>query len=78
MYGVRKTTLYLPDDLKAAIERLAADSGSKEADLIREAIGRDLAQRRRPRPRVPLTGEALGDPTAAESVDERLTGFGQE
>ncbi len=78
MYGVRKTTLYLPDELKVTLERLATDEGRTEAELIREAIGRELERRQRPRPRVPLTAGGLGDPTAAERVDELLAGLGQE
>ncbi len=30
--------MYLPDDLKAALEQLAAETGRSEADLIREGI----------------------------------------
>src|SRR5439155_459685 len=38
VYGMQKTTVYLPDDLKAAIERTAAETGRSEADLIREGV----------------------------------------
>ena len=40
MYGMTvKTTVYLPDDLKRALEVEAAASGRSEAEIIRE-IGR--------------------------------------
>ncbi|REJ83126.1 MAG: ribbon-helix-helix protein, CopG family [Acidobacteria bacterium] len=74
---MKKTTLYLPDDLKAALERLAAERGSSEATIVREALQRLLAERQRPRPRVPLTGRGLGDASIAERTDELLAGFGQ-
>lgn len=77
MYGMRKTTLYLPDDLKASLEGLASEEGRSEADLIREGIRHVVEQRRRARPRVPLVADGLGDPTAAERVDELLEGFGK-
>ena len=39
MYGMTvKTTVYLPDDLKRALEVEAAVSGRSEAEIIREAI----------------------------------------
>jgi hypothetical protein len=71
---MRKTTVYLPDDLKFALGRVAVEKGRSEADLIREAI-RDLVRDSEPpRPRVPLFSS--GDPTLTERVDEELRGFG--
>ncbi len=32
MYGMKKTTVYLPDELKAALERAAAAQGRSEAE----------------------------------------------
>lgn len=72
---MKKTTVYLPDDLKAALERVAAQQGRSEADLIRQAV-RDLTRDLEPpRPRLPLFHS--NDPTLAERVDEALEGFGQ-
>lgn len=77
MYGIKKTTLYLPDDLKAALERAAAERGTSEAEVVREAL-RSLVNRiERPRPRVPLTGAGLGEATIAERSEELLSGFGE-
>jgi hypothetical protein len=77
MYGMHKTTIYLPEVMKSALERAAAEDSRSEAELIREAIAEKLAGRERPRPRVPLRAEGLGDPLLAERVDELLDGFGQ-
>jgi Arc/MetJ-type ribon-helix-helix transcriptional regulator len=64
---MKKTTVYLPDELKAALEQAAAQ-GRSEADLVREAV-RELTQRLEPpRPRLPLFSS--GDPTLAQRVDE--------
>lgn len=74
MYGMVKTTVYLPDALKAALERLAAETGESEASLIRRAI-EALDRNASPvRPQVPLF--TSGDHTLAERVDEALEGFG--
>ncbi len=72
---MKKTTVYLPEDLKFALGRLATERGRSEAELIREAI-RDLVKDAEPpRPRLPLFSS--GDPTLAERVDEELAGFGE-
>ena len=76
MYGMVKTTVYLPEDLKASLERVAAEKGRSEAELIREAIRTLVGEGVPARPRVPLVAAPLGDPTAAERVDELLDGFG--
>ncbi len=76
MYGMYKTTVYLPEELKASLSRMAAEQQRSEAELIREAIEAAVSSRKRPRPKVPLTGKGLGDPTISERVDELLDGFG--
>jgi Arc/MetJ-type ribon-helix-helix transcriptional regulator len=75
MYGMRRTTVFLPEDLKAALERAAVASGRSEADLIREGVEYVASRADRPRPRVPLFDS--GDPTLAERADELLDGFGE-
>ncbi len=75
MYGMRRTTVYLPEELKAALERAAVASGRSEADLIREGVEYVASRADRPRPRVPLFDS--GDPTLAERTDELLDGFGE-
>jgi len=65
----QKTTIYLPDELKAAVEREARRRAVSEAQVIRDAIS---AAVERPRPRGGfLTGEPMAD-----RVDELLVGFG--
>ena len=75
MGGMRKTTVYLPDELKAELGRAAARSGRSEAELIREGIRLVSIQSPKPTPRVPLFRS--GTPDLAERVDEYLAGFGE-
>ncbi len=75
MYGMRRTTVYLPDELKAALERAAAASGRSEAELIREGVEHVAGLAERPPPRLPLFDS--GDPSLAERADELLDGFGE-
>ena len=72
---MRKTTVYLPEELKAALGRIAAERGESEAELVREAVREPVRNSGRPRPRLPLFSS--GDPTLAERFDEELTGFGE-
>jgi plasmid stability protein len=76
MYGMKRTTIYLPDELKAALERTAAAEGKSEAEIVRSALAVATADQAHPRPRLPLFDS--GDPTLAERVDEELAaGFGE-
>jgi len=76
IYGMKKTTVYLPDDLKAALVRAAAAEGCSEAEMIRSAVQEKVSAVTPPRPRVPLWPEGFGDATIAERVDDLLDGFG--
>jgi len=77
MYGMVKTTVYLPQDLKRSLERRAAEEGLSEAELIRRALDREVGDSTPPQPRIPLVAQGLGDPTLSERVDELLRGFGE-
>ncbi|MEI6623055.1 MAG: CopG family transcriptional regulator [Actinomycetes bacterium] len=72
---MNKTTVYLPDELKQALSRIAAESGRSEAEVIRDAIGRVVSSSQRPRPKGALF--ASGDPALSESLDQALAGFGE-
>jgi len=73
---MRKTTVYLPDELKRRLEAAAREQGRAEADLIRDAIA-DAVGSAAPRPRIPLVATGLGNPRVAADADELLDGFGQ-
>ena len=77
-YGImKKTTLYLPDELKERIENVARDEQRSEADVIRDAIADAIEARQKPEPRIPLPGLRLGDPTIAERAGDLMDGFGE-
>jgi hypothetical protein len=59
---MHKTTIYLPDGLKAELERTAMETQRSEADIIREGIQLVIARHRRPAP-----------PSDAFDVDEMHT-----
>ena len=65
-----KTTIYLPHDLKKAVEQEAERRGMSEAEVIRRAVAQAVT---RPQPQPGLFhGEAI-----ASRVDELLEGFGE-
>lgn len=72
MYGMTKTTVYLPDDLKRALEAEAGRRGTSEAEVIRDAIRHEVSGVVR-RPQGALFS---GREPVAERVDELLSGFG--
>jgi Arc/MetJ-type ribon-helix-helix transcriptional regulator len=75
MYGMKRTTVYLPDELKAALERTAAAQGKSEAEVVRSALSAATEEHAYPPPTLPLFESE--DPTLAERVDEELAaGFG--
>jgi len=76
MYGMKRTTVYLPDELKAALERTAAAEGKSEAEIVRSAVATATSEHVYPPPRVPLFES--GDPMLAERIDDALAdGFGE-
>jgi hypothetical protein len=70
-----KTTVYLPDELKRSVARMAGASGKSEAEVIRDAIAALARASGRPR----LTGGlfACGDPSLSARAEEALAGFGE-
>jgi len=76
IYVVHRTTIYLPDDLKANLERKAAETGRTEADIVRDGIRLALAQLTPPAPRSGLFDSEQSD--LSQRVDELLrNNFGQ-
>ena len=72
---MHRTTIYLPLELKRALERTAARRGQSVAEVIRDALRTLVASAPPPRPRMPLFTSGL--PGIADRVDEALKGFGE-
>ena len=68
---MQKTTVYLPEEIKAGVEREARLRSCSEAEVIRRAVA-DAVSRPAPRP-----GIIPGDSAWALEVDELLAGFGE-
>jgi hypothetical protein len=75
MYGMHKTTVYVPHDLKRALARTAAAAGQSEAQFIRAALRAATQRGAAPRPRLPLFRS--GKPTLARRIEKALAGFGE-
>jgi hypothetical protein len=71
--SMEKTTVYLPDDLKAAVKHAARQRGVSEAKVIRDSIRAGVGG---DRPR-PSGGLYAGPEPIARRVDELLDGFGE-
>jgi predicted transcriptional regulator len=74
VYAMKRTTVYLPDELKARLQAEAKRRGTTEAQIVREAVDKET---RRPRPR---GGIILGDSEqmTARNLDDYLEGFGED
>lgn len=66
----RKTTIYLPDALKDAVERAARQRRTSEAKVIREAVAAAVTPPR------PASGFLNAEPFA-DRADAALSGFGE-
>jgi Arc/MetJ-type ribon-helix-helix transcriptional regulator len=75
MYGMEKTTVYLTDAQKRALERAAKAAGRSEAELIREGV--ELVTARHQAAELVLPLFSSEQPELAEHVDDALRGFGE-
>lgn len=75
VYGMERTTVYLTETQKRALERTARVTGQSEAELIREGVDLVTGSHAIAEPVVPLFES--GDPELADHVDEGLVGFGE-
>ncbi|MGH2915640.1 MAG: CopG family transcriptional regulator [Solirubrobacteraceae bacterium] len=69
-YGMHRTTLMLPDELRNRLRRIAADRGVSMATVVREAL-EDAVDRARPIPRSLGVGASGSTDTARRTSSER-------
>jgi len=73
---MKKTTVYVPDELKVRLSQVAERTGVSEADLIRRGI-EEVVQAETPA-RARLGIFRSGEPRLAERTDKELAkGFGR-
>jgi Ribbon-helix-helix protein, copG family len=75
---LKKTSIYLDEDLDHSLARRAAEEGITKAELIRRNLEGLVAKPKRPKPKA--VGLVDGGPTdVARNVDKYLaeTGFGE-
>ena len=75
IYGMHRTTVYLPEEMKARLAAEAERRGLSEAEIIRRAVDRELTRR--------MTGAGiLTDPlpegVSGRNIEEHLKGFGED
>ena len=75
VYGMERTTVYLTERQKRALERAAKVEGRSEAELIREGVDIVTSRVQAAEARLPLFES--GQPDLAARVDEELAGFGE-
>lgn len=75
VYGMERTTVYLTEHQKRALERAAKAAGRSEAELIREGVDLVTGRLQAAEARLPLFES--GQPDLAGRVDEELVGFGE-
>ena len=74
-YGMKRTTLYFPDDLETDLETEAPRRGTTEADIVRHAVDREL---RRRAPRGGFMTEGPEDGVSGANLHDHMEGFGRE
>ena len=75
MYGMHRTTVYLPEEMKARLTAEAQRRGLSEAEIIRRAVDKELTRR--------LTGagiitEAPPEGVSGRNLHEHMEGFGED
>ena len=75
MYGMHRTTVYLPEEMKARLAAEAERRGLSEAEIIRRAVDKELTRR--------LTGagiitEAPPEGVGGRNLHEHMEGFGED
>lgn len=74
MYGMKRTTVYLPEELKARLEAAAKTRGVTEAEIVRQAV--DIELRRR-EPRGGFLSGGPDDGVNSDNLHEHMEGFGE-
>jgi hypothetical protein len=78
MYGMnsemRRTTIYLPDELKTRLEKAAEHRGVTEAEIIRSAVDKELTRTLRG---AGIITDPSPDGLSGRNLHEHMEGFGE-
>lgn len=70
---MHKTTLYLEEEIRERIARVAKETGRSQAEVIRDALRTFFVRRRKAR----SIGLGKGGPDLSDRAEELLEGFGE-
>lgn len=70
---MHKTTLYLEDEVRARIARVAKETGRSQAEVIRDALRAFFIRRKKPR----SIGLGKGGADLSDQSEDLLEGFGE-
>ena len=70
---MHKTTLYLEDEVRERIARVAKETGRSQAEVIRDALRAFFMRRKKPR----SIGLGKGGPDLSDRAEDLLDGFGE-
>jgi hypothetical protein len=73
---LKKTSIYLDEDLDARLARRAAEEGITKAELIRRSLDAVAHKPKRPKPKS-IGIIKGGPPDLSSNVDKYLDGFGE-
>jgi hypothetical protein len=71
---MRRTTIYLPDELKARLEKAAERRGVTEAEIIRLAVDKELTRTLRD---AGIITDPSPDGLSGRNLHEHMEGFGE-
>jgi predicted transcriptional regulator len=73
--GMKRTTIYLPTELKDRLEEASRRRGVTEAEIIRVAVDKELTRGLRG---AGILTDPLPDGVSGRTLHEHMEGFGEE
>lgn len=77
MYGMKRTTIYLPEEMKGRLETEAARRHVTEAELIRRAVDNELRRTEMRGGLFASDGGPYGSDLRRDNREQWLEGFGE-
>ncbi|MDR0626534.1 MAG: ribbon-helix-helix domain-containing protein [Bifidobacteriaceae bacterium] len=74
---MRKTTVYLDDQLAEGLERAARLTGTAQAEIMRRGARKEVESALAARPKMTALPAKLGGDWTQERIDAAMAGFGE-